>query len=152
MNRTMLLLAGFGLAGGLATAVQAQEMQDPTDYDQAQSHEEMGHDTADLTSIAAEDLEGKTVQTATGEDIGEIDAVMTNTETNERVAVVEAGGFLGIGEKTIAIPLSDLQKSTEEDAFRTSMTRESIESQAEFDESGYTREEGAVEEDDTIDY
>lgn len=173
MKKTMLIVAGFGLASGLATAVQGQETQDPSEYDEPQTQEGMGHEemdkdsmsqmgdmddmdtdheSGDLTTMAAADLEGKAVQTATGEEIGEIGEIMTSEDTEERIATVEVGGFLGIGEKTIAIPLSDLEKSTEEDAFRTSMTRESIEAHPEFDEAGYTSEAGTMEDDDTTDY
>lgn len=95
-----------------------------------------------LTNMTAEELEGKKVVTLTGEEIGEIGEVGESPAHGGRIATVEVGGFLGVGEKTIAIPLSDLDKSiSDEDSVRTSMTRSTIESQAEFDESGFTPDE-----------
>lgn len=108
--------------------------------------EEEGTDLSDMT---ADQLSGKTVVTSTGEEIGEIDEVGYSSTHQERVAVIEAGGFLGVGEKRIAVPLSELQMGTE-DNITTSLTRESIEAQEEFDEAGFTADQpemsGEIEE------
>lgn len=96
----------------------------------------------DLSQMTAEELKGKTVLTLTGEEIGEIDDVGMSASQQARVATVEVGGFLGISEKTIAIPLSDLQASgTGDDSVKTSMTRTSIEAQPEFDESDFSADD-----------
>jgi sporulation protein YlmC with PRC-barrel domain len=95
-----------------------------------------------LSAMTADELEGKKVVTLTGEEIGEIGEVGESSAHSGRIATVEVGGFLGIGEKTIAIPLSELDKSVaDEDSVRTSLTRASIESEAEFDDSGFTPDE-----------
>jgi hypothetical protein len=95
-----------------------------------------------LSSMSADELEGKKVVTLTGEEIGEIGEIGESPAHGGRIATVEVGGFLGVGEKTIAIPLSDLDKSvSDEDSVRTTMTRSSIESQPEFDESGFTADD-----------
>lgn len=93
-----------------------------------------------VSALTADELEGMKVVTLTGEEIGEIGAV---GETGEgRVATVEVGGFLGVGEKTIAIPLSELTRSaTEEDSVRTSLTRAEIDSQPAVDDSIFTPDE-----------
>lgn len=55
------------------------------------------------------DLEGKTVEDANGENIGDINDVLVN-ERGEVIAVlVGVGGFLGIGEKDVAVSMSALQ-------------------------------------------
>ncbi|MEX0706864.1 MAG: PRC-barrel domain-containing protein [Woeseia sp.] len=93
----------------------------------------------DLSRMTAEELEGKKVLTLTGEEIGEIDDVGMSVSQQARVATVEVGGFLGISEKTIAIPLSDLQASgSGDDSVRTSMTRTSIENLPDFDDSDFS--------------
>lgn len=98
----------------------------------------------DLSGMTADELEGKKVLTLTGEEVGEIDDVGTSATQQARVATVEVGGFLGIGEKTIAIPLSELQSAvSDEDSVRTSMTRTSIEALPEFDESDFTADDAA---------
>jgi len=91
----------------------------------------------DLSAKTSEELSGKTIVTTTGEEVGQIDEVGYSSTHQERIATVEVGGFLGVGEKRIAIPLSELQMG-EDDNLKTSMTRESIESQQEFDETSFT--------------
>ena len=94
----------------------------------------------DMADLTADKLNGKSVVTATGEEIGEIDEVGYSATHQERVAVIEAGGFLGVGEKRIAVPLSELEWGTD-DNVKTTMDRESIESQEEFDEAGFTADQ-----------
>jgi sporulation protein YlmC with PRC-barrel domain len=100
----------------------------------------------DLSEISADKLSGKSVVTAEGEEIGEIDEVGYSSTHQERVAVIEAGGFLGVGEKRIAVPLSELQIGTDDDV-KTTMTRDSIEMQEEFDEAGFTADQTGDEAD-----
>jgi sporulation protein YlmC with PRC-barrel domain len=127
------------------TPVQGDYGSEPTQGAATQSTDPasstMSEGTTDegLSNMTAEELEGKKVVTMSGEEIGEIGEVGKSPAHTGRIATVEVGGFLGIGEKTIAIPLSELDKSvSDEDSVRTSMTRSSIESQPEFDESGFT--------------
>ncbi len=122
------------------TDTQGQYGQDKTKTGQ---HGGMGKD---LSAKTAEELEGKKVVTLTGEEVGEINDVGTSATRQARVATVDVGGFLGIGEKTIAIPLSELQSSvSDEDSVRTSMTRTSIEALPEFDESDFTADDEAAD-------
>lgn len=103
------------------------ESADPTEMGQA--------------NLPAEQLEGMTVLSIDGEEIGEIDQVGYSTTHQERIVVVEAGGFLGVGEKRIAIPLSELGQAdaaSAADSIQSNLSRESIEAEAEFDEAGFT--------------
>ncbi|MBO6903310.1 MAG: PRC-barrel domain-containing protein [Rhizobiaceae bacterium] len=57
----------------------------------------------------ASDLEGKTVMDAKGDNIGDISDVLVN-ERGEVIAVlVGVGGFLGIGEKDVAVAMNALE-------------------------------------------
>ena len=77
----------------------------------------------------AADLEGKTVVTLTGDEVGTIGQVGKSPGSGERVATLDVGGFLGVGEKTIAVPLSRLHRSESDgDRLRISMMRTAIES------------------------
>ncbi len=51
---------------------------------------------------------GQAVYTAANENIGEINDLIMNKDLDNVVAVVGVGGFLGIGEKDVAIPISDI--------------------------------------------
>lgn len=90
----------------------------------------------------AADLEGKTVVSLSGEEVGRIGQVGKSPEHDERVATIDVGSFLGVGEKTIAVPLSKLHRSEADgDRVRISMMRTAIESEPAFDESALTTEE-----------
>lgn len=126
------------------------ETQESTTYGQESTTEEsttysqemeMEHGLSDMT---VEELQGTTVVTATGEEIGEIDSIGQSEEHQERIATVDVGGFLGVAEKTIAIPLSELEMSSDGNV-QTTLTKETIESQEEFDEQGFTPETGTEE-------
>jgi hypothetical protein len=117
----------------------------PAETEAGQSSQQMGHAGSDLSGMTAEELEGKKVLTLTGEEVGEIEDVGRSATQQARVATVDVGGFLGIGEKTIAIPLSELEPSVAgsdgDGAVQTSMTRTSIEALPEFDEADFTAED-----------
>jgi putative membrane protein len=59
--------------------------------------------------ILASDLEGATVYGSNNENVGEIDDVVLDRNGNVVAVVVGVGGFLGIGEKSVAIPFEALQ-------------------------------------------
>lgn len=90
--------------------------------------------------MTADKLSGKSVVTTTGEEIGQIDQVGYSATHQERVAVVEAGGFLGVGEKRVAVPLSELKMGSDGNV-KTTMDRDSIEAQEEFDEASFTADQ-----------
>lgn len=125
-----------------------QEQQDPTYGQEQQSTTEQdpmyGQESGmqhGLSDMSAEELQGMTVVTETGEEVGQIDRIGQSQEYQDRVATVDVGGFLGIAEKTIAIPLSELEMSSDGNV-QTRMTKEEIESREEFDEQGFTEEGG----------
>lgn len=64
------------------------------------------------TGIEASALTGTRVYDANDEWIGEINDVVVETG-GETWAIIDVGGFLGIGEKPVALALADLQISQE---------------------------------------
>lgn len=55
------------------------------------------------------DLEGKAVYGSEGESIGEINDVLVSQNGSVNAVVIGVGGFLGIGEKDVAVNMSALQ-------------------------------------------
>ena len=96
--------------------------------------QEAGMEEHDLSSMSAEELKGMTIVSDTGEEIGSIDRV-----GEVRVVTVDVGGFLGVGAKTVAIPISELEMSADGN-LRTTLTRETLEQRQEFDEQAFTEE------------
>ncbi|QFT94945.1 hypothetical protein FIU86_19000 [Roseovarius sp. THAF9] len=81
------------------------------------------------------DILGQNVTTQAGEDVGEIDYVVRQGESLS--AVIGIGGFLGLGEYTVAIPLEEFSMAPEgEGMMLSSWTEEELKSQPEFDETG----------------
>jgi hypothetical protein len=58
---------------------------------------------------------GETVRGTNDENIGEINDILVDKGGNVVAAVIGVGGFLGIGEKDVAVPFSALNVSNERD-------------------------------------
>ncbi|MDO8881549.1 PRC-barrel domain-containing protein [Pseudotabrizicola sp.] len=86
----------------------------------------------DLTVMSEADLLGKRVVGPNDEDVGEISAVAVGADGTINGAVVDVGGFLGIGEKRVALGSEALtivrSASGTVEHFRVSMTQEQLES------------------------
>jgi sporulation protein YlmC with PRC-barrel domain len=65
-------------------------------------------------TILADDLMGSNVYSASGESIGEIDDLIVNLDGSVEGAVIGVGGFLGIGEKWVAVKLDSLSAQQDE--------------------------------------
>lgn len=62
--------------------------------------------------VLASDLDGTNVYGTAGEEIGEVSDVVLNRNGESVAIVVGVGGFLGIGQKNVAIPFSAVEIST----------------------------------------
>lgn len=68
--------------------------------------------------MAASTLEGDRVLTAEGHDIGKVTDIMLDVRSGRvAYAVVASGGFLGIGDKLLAVPWSALTLDVERKCF-----------------------------------
>jgi len=87
-------------------------------------------------AVLASQFMGQAVYTAANENIGEINDLIMNKNLDNIVAVVGVGGFLGIGERDVAIPISDIQVNKDTDnALRLTITasKEQLEAMPAFD-------------------
>lgn len=81
------------------------------------------------------DILGMNVTTQSGEDVGEIDYVVRQGES--LAAVIGIGGFLGLGEYTVAVPLEEFSMAAEDEGMTlSSWTEKELKAQPEFDETG----------------
>jgi sporulation protein YlmC with PRC-barrel domain len=70
--------------------------------------------TAKPGEILASKLIGTTVMTSDNQNIGEINDIIIDVENQEAAqAIIGVGGFLGIGEKNVAIELNRLKVTTD---------------------------------------
>lgn len=79
---------------------------------------------------SATELIGADIVGPNDETIGEIADLLIDENNEVRHVLVEVGGFLGIGEKHVALDLAQLTRDG--DNFRTSMTEEQLEAQATY--------------------
>lgn len=74
-----------------------------------------GYEAAAATDFSAEELQGAPVYGANDEEIGEIGEVMLSADGKAERVVVDVGGFLGIGEKNVALTFDELRLMREVD-------------------------------------
>ena len=119
--------------GQLATNV--EESMDDTVAATQENLEEMdnpmaGFSEVDIASMTQDDLIGAEVYGANDENVGEVGDVMENG------VLIEVGGFLGLGEKQVLVPLDDLSVMTDTDGevrIYVNATEESLEAMPEFE-------------------
>jgi sporulation protein YlmC with PRC-barrel domain len=148
------LLATTAIATLVATGAFAQEattpapdpaMPAPTETapatDQAAQAPEMTGEGHLATQII-----GESVYNGTGDDaqnVGDVNDIVIGTDGKIEAVVVGVGGFLGIGEKDVAVDFAQLDWA-ERDGDRwlvAPMTKEQLETQAAFDRSAYEPEQ-----------
>ena len=103
-------------------------------------------DKSQLTEIPAgeirsEELVGTTVYGANNENVGEIGDVVLSTDGKVDSIIIDVGGFLGIGEKEVAVGMDNLAFMTDKDGNKylyTNFTKEQLDAAAAYDKSTYS--------------
>jgi sporulation protein YlmC with PRC-barrel domain len=90
--------------------------------------------------IRASTMLGKEVFGQDEESIGEVADLVLQDDGQTRAAIIDVGGFLGVGEKRVAIPFNEIQTAQEgEDVKLTvAMSREQLEQAPEYVEPDMT--------------
>ncbi|QUS36814.1 PRC-barrel domain-containing protein [Falsirhodobacter algicola] len=96
-----------------------------------------GYAPVDMATLTADQLDGATVYDQNEADVGEISEVMPEEGMPETV-IVDVGGFLGLGERSVALNVSELSFYQEVDgdelrAF-TMMTEDELKELPEYEE------------------
>lgn len=91
-----------------------------SDRDRNSDRYQLGESDSDqsLEMIAREqpdELEGWEIENAQDDDMGEIENIVRDNESGDLYALINTGGFIGFGESEAVIPLSELQKQSDED-------------------------------------
>lgn len=90
--------------------------------------------------MSAENLLGTSVYGANDEDLGEIGDVILTADGEIEAYVVDVGGFLGLGEKPVALDANELQimrNGDGEHRIFTQFTQEQLEQQPAYDRASY---------------
>lgn len=95
-------------------------------------------DELNTADIRAEELIGTTVYGAGDENVGEIGDVILTQDGKVDAVIIDVGGFLGMGEKEVAVGMDNLTFLTDEDGNKylyTTFTKEQLEAQVAYDKS-----------------
>lgn len=128
-----------GTAGGTQSATQQESMagddQQPTSEQQAQGS--AAQQDNPLMGMTVGDIIGKTVVNQQGDEVGEIEDVVISKQDKVTQAVVSVGGFLGIGDKSVAISFDELQPGQDQESIllTTGATVDELKQRPAYDEA-----------------
>ena len=84
--------------------------------------------------VSTEDMIGRDVYGNNDQDLGEVSDVILDPETKQiRKLVVGTGGFLGIGEKKVAIDIEQVQIRPDQGIYVSGLTQEAVRDMEEYD-------------------
>jgi sporulation protein YlmC with PRC-barrel domain len=93
-----------------------------------------------IGEIRSQDLVGTTVYGADDVKVGEIGDIALSADQKVDAVIVDVGGFLGIGEKEVAVAMDNLKIMADKDGNKylyTSLTKDQLEKQAAYDKGSY---------------
>ncbi|TGQ67488.1 PRC-barrel domain containing protein [Mesorhizobium sp. M00.F.Ca.ET.186.01.1.1] len=93
-----------------------------------------------IGEIRVDDLKGTTVYGANDAMVGEIGDVVLAPDKKADAVIIDVGGFLGIGEKEVAVGMDNLKFMTDKDGKKylyTTFTKEQLEAQPAYDKGSY---------------
>jgi hypothetical protein len=125
------LLATAALVALMALPVLAQDAPAPA-VEKAPAERSA---TLDASDVSAKALLNESVKNAANETIGDINDVLISGDGKVSAVIVGVGGFLGMGEKNVALPYDQLgfAKDVGDDlVVTTSATKESLETAPEY--------------------
>lgn len=85
--------------------------------------------------LSAADLLGKSVKTSAGENVGDINDLRIDSNGKIVAVIVGVGGFLGLGEKNVALPFDQLAFAKDADGaldVKADVTKESLQTLPEW--------------------
>ncbi|UYG02919.1 DUF6470 family protein [Halomonas sp. LR3S48] len=91
------------------------ELRDPEEQEQQdEASQEQASQGNDLMSMEVSELKGQTVYSRDDdEEIGDVERVVRDTQSNDTYVVISEGGFLGFGENEMGYPVDELEIRSE---------------------------------------
>jgi hypothetical protein len=84
-----------------------------------------------------QEMVGKTLVSRKGEQLGKVDRIVRDKQDDSLNAVIASGGFLGMGEKQVVVPLDQLQLQGDQVELTTDMNQRELEQMAGYQEENY---------------
>jgi sporulation protein YlmC with PRC-barrel domain len=85
-----------------------------------------------MSSVQAKELLGADVKNANNETIGEIDSIYLGKDGQVSKVIVGVGGFLGMGERNVAVDWNALTVADGGDTVRTTLTKDQLKAMPEY--------------------
>ncbi len=136
-----------------ATAYAAEDMKSGMGQQQPGAQTEAGQERQGMMTAqpapdqplmykSADDIIGMNVKNQNDEDIGSVDNVVVDPDTNELYAVVSVGGVLGIGDRKVPMELSQLELRDESLISRTQLSEDELKNRPKYIATNYRELEG----------
>lgn len=126
MNNGRVIATLIALALAVPTGAALAEQQSTT---MQQQQGTAGMQDGGLAAMNVGDLKGKQVKNAEGKEIGEVQNVGIGPD-KQAYAIVAVGGFWGMGERDVAIPLVDLQTQDDEIVLASGKSEDQLKQEA----------------------
>ena len=94
----------------------------------------------DVSTMGTDELIGASVYSYDNDTLGEIGEIVLTDDGKTDAIIIDVGGFLGIGEKPVAVAFEDLEFRADENGtlyVYTQFTEDQLESAAEYNEEEY---------------
>jgi len=85
-----------------------------------------------MAGVDAKELLGTDVKNAQNETVGEVQAVQLDSAGKVRNLIVGVGGFLGLGERAVAVQPSAVMVADGGDTIRTTLTKDQLKAMPEY--------------------
>lgn len=139
--RSLSSVSGLIAALAIAPAVLAgQDSMPPAETSQSQAMPE-------TRSVDEASYVGRDLVDLAGEPIGEVEDLLVSRTDGQLYAVVDVGGFLGIGAKEIALPVASLSVGDENVILMSQKDESELKSMPEIDRSEFTAYGGKAKKD-----
>lgn len=115
--------------------------------EQTQAIDRMAMTQVNAGEFTADDLTGRSVYGANDENIGDVGEVLLSADNQIEGFIIDVGGFLGMGEKEVAVSPENLDIRADENGeliVFTPFTQEQLEAQPEYTEESWNANRDGV--------
>lgn len=117
-------------AAGTAAGVGAA-----TDADDLTATQQAAVPQGAFGQMTADELIGSRVVNQSGEKVGELTDIVINQQDQAVIGVISVGGFLGLGEKQVAVPFEQLQPGEDETVLMSTATEDELKEMPAYEEN-----------------
>jgi hypothetical protein len=90
-----------------------------------------------LAAMPASEVIGAEVQNQQGDTVAEIVDLVKRQGEEDLFAVLSVGGFLGLGDKEVVVPVNELQVSQEGEIVMVNASEDQLKGMPEYEEEGF---------------